>query len=182
MRLSPLHFTSGAAMNFSTSRSRAAKKLSKEEEEEKKKEEKKQRKVHILDLSEKMVYRSNVGVTLESPENQCPVLQGKLFLVFVSYRTQLFFHEARPTSLHFRCRHEFFTSRSRAANKLSKTMPVEKKKEKRFTSWIFRYLVYTRCKAVWKCSDEYRELNLMPDVTPGKNGVPEKRRSDPREP
>ncbi|GIY18839.1 hypothetical protein CDAR_70091 [Caerostris darwini] len=77
----------------------------------------------------------------------------------------------------------FSTSRSRAANKLSKTMPEEerKKKKRRFTSWIFRYLVYSCCKVVWKCSDEYRELNLMPDITPGKHGVPEKRRSDPRE-
>ncbi|GIY70311.1 hypothetical protein CDAR_564301 [Caerostris darwini] len=78
----------------------------------------------------------------------------------------------------------FSTSRSRAANKLSKTMPKKKKKKRRkrrFASWIFRYLVYNCCKVVWKCSDEYRELNLMPYVTPGKNGVPEKRRSDPGE-
>ncbi|GIY44003.1 hypothetical protein CEXT_93901 [Caerostris extrusa] len=64
---------------------------------------------------------------------------------------------------------------------------VERKKEKkkkrkeRFPSWIFRYFVYSCCKVVWKCSDEYRELNLMPDVTPGKNGVPEKRQCDPRD-
>ncbi|GIY02636.1 hypothetical protein CEXT_113451 [Caerostris extrusa] len=60
----------------------------------------------------------------------------------------------------------FSTSRSRAANKLSKGGEEEKKKRKKkekwFTSWIFRYLVYSCCKVVWKCSDEYRELNLMP--------------------
>ncbi|GIZ05188.1 hypothetical protein CEXT_456081 [Caerostris extrusa] len=44
MRLSPLHFTSGCRHEFSTSRSRAAKKLSKEEEEEKRKRRKKKKK------------------------------------------------------------------------------------------------------------------------------------------
>ncbi|GIY70539.1 hypothetical protein CEXT_668921 [Caerostris extrusa] len=67
-------------------------------------------------------------------------------------------------------------------------MPKKKKKRKRFTSWIFRYLVYNCCEVVWKCSDEYREWNLMPDITPGKKWkkkdsyIPEKRRSDRREP
>ncbi|GIZ05184.1 hypothetical protein CEXT_456041 [Caerostris extrusa] len=69
----------------------------------------------------------------------------------------------------------FSTSKSRAANKnqakpclKKKKEKEEKKKKRRFTSWILRYLVYSCCKVVWKCSDEYRELNLMPDITPGK--------------
>ncbi|GIY70306.1 hypothetical protein CDAR_564271 [Caerostris darwini] len=56
------------------------------------------------------------------------------YLVSVSYRTQFFFLDVRPTSLHFTsdAAMNFSTSRSGAANKLRKTMSEEEEeKEKR---------------------------------------------------
>ncbi|GIY02637.1 hypothetical protein CEXT_113461 [Caerostris extrusa] len=40
--------------------------------------------------------------------------------------------------------------------KPSKTIPEEERKEKEGSHLDLRYLVYSCCKVVWKCSDEYR--------------------------